>query len=68
MLLLGTVIEIRSNCFLMSLPGCLVGTVPVTNISKKYTEVLKNCSENGAPEEVRIIHPKFQLISLDILV
>ncbi|GFR02256.1 protein RRP5 homolog [Trichonephila clavata] len=38
--LLGCVIQISSNYLLMSLPGCLVGRVSVTNISAKYTELI----------------------------
>ncbi|XP_071043949.1 protein RRP5 homolog [Parasteatoda tepidariorum] len=60
MLLLGSIIEIRSNCLLMSIPGCLVGTIPVTNISNRYTEVLKEFSESGTTEEIPL-HSMFNL-------
>ncbi|PRD32786.1 UNVERIFIED_CONTAM: RRP5-like protein [Trichonephila clavipes] len=42
MLLLGCVTEIRPTFLLMSLPGCIVGKVSLTNISAKYTEVIRN--------------------------
>ncbi|GFY78145.1 protein RRP5 homolog [Trichonephila inaurata madagascariensis] len=42
MVLLGCVTEIRPTFMLMSLPGCLSGKVPLTNISAKYTEVIRN--------------------------
>ncbi|XP_035222026.1 protein RRP5 homolog isoform X1 [Stegodyphus dumicola] len=51
MLLLGCVIETRTDCFLMSLPGCLVGFVPITNISTKFSErITKYASGEGLEE------------------
>ncbi|GBM93532.1 Protein RRP5 [Araneus ventricosus] len=51
MLLLGCVIEIRANCFLMSLPGCLVGKVPLAHISNKYSEIIRSSEEEEDGEE-----------------
>lgn len=49
MLLMGIVKAVYPTHLLMSLPGRLVGRVPVTNISKAYTSQLKNSLEN--PED-----------------
>ncbi|KAF8789598.1 Protein RRP5 like protein [Argiope bruennichi] len=51
MLLLGCVIEIRAHCFLMSLPGCLVGRVPLAHISNKFTEIIRSSQEEEDQEE-----------------
>ncbi|KAG8182816.1 hypothetical protein JTE90_003489 [Oedothorax gibbosus] len=40
MVLLGCVTEVRSSYLLVSLPGCVVGRVPITNISETFTEML----------------------------
>ncbi|GFS54484.1 protein RRP5 homolog [Nephila pilipes] len=54
MLLLGCVIEIQQNYLSMSLPGCLVGRVPLVNISTKYTEAIRNSTVGELEEDLEV--------------
>jgi hypothetical protein len=53
MLVLGCVYEVQEYNVLVSLPGRLIGHVPVTNISSPYTQYLKDLVDGVAVEEVR---------------
>jgi ribosomal protein S1 len=52
MLVLGCVYEVQEYNVLVSLPGRLIGHVPVTNISPPYTKYLKDLVDGVAVEEV----------------
>lgn len=43
---MGIVKAIRHTHLLISLPGRLVGRVPITNISKAYSKLLQSMVEN----------------------
>lgn len=61
MLLMGIVKAVYPTHLLMSLPGRLVGRVPITNISKAYTSLLQNALENpddDDDEDQSIVRPK----------
>ncbi|XP_054708321.1 uncharacterized protein LOC129218136 isoform X2 [Uloborus diversus] len=51
MLILGCIVEIREHYFICSLPGCLTGKVPVTNISDKCSEILKDENSTAQAEK-----------------
>jgi ribosomal protein S1 len=53
MLVLGCVCEIQEYHIVVSLPGRLIGHVPVTNISSPYTKYLKDLVDGAHVEEVR---------------
>jgi ribosomal protein S1 len=53
MLVLGCVYEVQDYNVLVSLPGRLIGNVPVTNISSPYTKYLKDLVDGVSLEEVR---------------
>lgn len=42
MLIMGTVKAIHQTHILLNLPGRLVGRVPITNISKAYSNLLQS--------------------------
>ena len=50
---LGRISEVRDLSLKLSLPGRLVALVPITEISKVYTEALKKITEN--PDSVRLV-------------
>jgi ribosomal protein S1 len=53
MLVLGCVCEVQEYKILVSLPGRLIGHVPVTNISSPYMKYLKDLVDGVAVEQVR---------------
>jgi ribosomal protein S1 len=52
MLVLSCVCEVQEYNILVSLPGRLIGHVPVTNISSPYTKYLKDLVDGAAVQEV----------------
>jgi ribosomal protein S1 len=53
MLVLGCVCDIQEYHIVVSLPGRLIGHVPVTNISSPYTKYLKDLVDGANIGEVR---------------
>jgi ribosomal protein S1 len=53
MLILGCVCEIQEYNIVVSLPGRLIGHVPITNISAPYTKYLQDLVDGVTVVEVR---------------
>jgi hypothetical protein len=51
MILMATVKSIHHTHLLLSLPGRLVGRVPITNISNSYTNAIKTALDDEHGEE-----------------
>lgn len=51
--MLGCVCDIQEYHIVVSLPGRLIGHVPVTNISSPYTKYLKDLVDGANIGEVR---------------
>lgn len=56
MILMGIVKAIHQTHILISLPGRLVGRVPITNVSKAYTSILQSLVEDQDLIKVRKDH------------
>ena len=49
--MLGCVKEVGNYNIKMALPNGLIGTVPITNISQSYTEIIQNFAAKTAEEQ-----------------
>lgn len=55
MLLMGIVKAVHQTHLLLSLPGRLVGRVPITHISKAYTSLVQNSLNDDDDDDQTIV-------------